>query len=259
MKKHFFAKLNELIKQLPYLPRALSLVWGASRPWTLAWVILLVIQGLLPVATVYLTRAVVDSLVTALAAETIASWDTLQRPLLFVGLMALTLLLSESLRSITVWVRTAQSELVSDHIHELIHTQAISLDLSFYETPEYYDILHRARIDALSKPIALLENVGGLMQSVITLIAMSGVLLAYSIWLPLILLSSTLPALWVVARSTIRYHQWRVRNTTHERRSRYLDWMLPINTRRPKSASSIWERLSRLIFNNYENNCAVGA
>ena len=226
MKKRIPPRITELLQQLPYLPRALSLVWGAARKWTLAWGILLLVQGVLPVATVYLTRAVVDSLVAAMDAENLASFETLQEPLLFVGLMALVLLLTESLRSITTWVRMAQSQLVSDHIHELIHTQAITLDLSFFEDSAYYDTLHRARVDAMSKPIALLENMGGLMQNGITLLAMSGVLLAYSGWLPLILLGSTLPALWVVARSTIHFHRWRMRNTINERRTRYLDWIL---------------------------------
>jgi len=41
--------------QLPYLPRALRLVWNAAPRWTAAWLFLLVGQGLLPVALVYLT------------------------------------------------------------------------------------------------------------------------------------------------------------------------------------------------------------
>lgn len=221
-------RLNDLRHQIPYLPQALSIVWRAARGWTIAWAFLLIIQGVLPVASVYLTRAVVDSLVAALDAEalSLADWETLKSPLLYAGLMGLVLLLTESLRSITTWVRTAQSQLVGDHIHEMIHTQALALDLSFYDSSEYYDILHRARIDAMSKPVALLENFGALVQNGITLVAMGGVLLSYSVWLPLILLGSTLPALWVVARSTIRFHGWRLRNTKNERRARYLDWML---------------------------------
>ena len=47
-------KLRGALAQLAYLPRALTLVWAAARVWTLAWVVLLLVQGLLPVATVYL-------------------------------------------------------------------------------------------------------------------------------------------------------------------------------------------------------------
>jgi ATP-binding cassette subfamily B protein len=39
------------------------LVWAAARRWTVAWAALLVVQGLLPVATVYLTHTLVNRLV----------------------------------------------------------------------------------------------------------------------------------------------------------------------------------------------------
>ncbi len=218
-------KLSNALAQLPYLPRAFSLVWTAARRWTVAWAGLLLAQGLLPIATVYLTRAAVDSLVAALDA---GDWANLRPTLFLVALMAAILLLMEVLRSLTGWVRTAQSELVQDHISGLIHARAVALDLAFYETPDYYDRLHRARVDAINRPVALLENAGSLVQNGITLVAMAAVLVSFGPWLPLVLLVSTLLALYVVARYTLRFHRWRIRNTAAVRRTRYYDWMLTL-------------------------------
>jgi ATP-binding cassette subfamily B protein len=53
-------KLRGALAQLAYLPRALSLVWAAARDWTSARAFLPLIQGLLPVATVWLTRLRID-------------------------------------------------------------------------------------------------------------------------------------------------------------------------------------------------------
>ena len=147
--KTFSTKLDKLVAQLPYLPQAFALVWAAARRWAVAWAVMLVLQGLLPVATVYLTRALVDSLVASVEAG--GGWQELRPTLILVALMAAIMLLLELLRSVTSWVRTAQSELVQDHISHLIHRQAISLDLGFYEAPDYYDRLHRARIDAFNR------------------------------------------------------------------------------------------------------------
>jgi ATP-binding cassette subfamily B protein len=213
-------KSKALLNQLPYLPRAVALVWQAARPWTLAWLALLLIQGLLPIAAVTLTRVLVDSLVAAL------DGGPLQPTLTWVGLLALTLLAGEIMNSLSTWVRAAQSERVSNHIYGLIHAQALRLDLAFFETPAFYDQLHRARVDALNRPAALLENLGALAQNGITLVAMAAVLLSFGPWTPLLLLVSTLPALFVVARHTLRFHRWRVRNTVNERRARYYDWIL---------------------------------
>src|SRR5439155_14371797 len=50
---------------LPYLFRTLGLVWRAAPGWTAAWVALLVAQGFLPVAIVYLTRPLVNGITAA--------------------------------------------------------------------------------------------------------------------------------------------------------------------------------------------------
>ena len=216
--------VDTLAAQLRYLPRALALVWQAARPWTMAWGVLLLLQGVLPVATVYLTRAVVNSLVAATAAG--GSWEALQPTIILAGAIGLILILMEVLRSVTEWVRATQAELAQDYIHALLHDKSTTLDIGFYDNPDYYDRLHRAQIDALSRPVLLLGNLGALLQHSLTLGAMALVLMTYALWLPLVLLGSTLPALWVVAQYAVRFHRWRRRNTINERRAHYYDGLL---------------------------------
>ncbi|MCX6071515.1 MAG: ABC transporter ATP-binding protein, partial [Chloroflexi bacterium] len=124
------------------------------------------------------------------------------------------------------WIRTAQSERVHDHMMGLIHRQCIDMDLAFYETPEYFDHLHRARSEARYRPEALLESIGGLLQSSITLVAMFAVLIPYGPWIVLALVISTLPAFAVALRQGRRQHAWRLRTTADERRAWYHDWLL---------------------------------
>ena len=217
-------KLRGALAQLPYLPRALGLVRAAAGGWTLLWAVLLVAQGLLPVAAVYLTRALVDSLVGAVG--TGGDWATIRPTLILAALMGGVLLLSELLRSAADWVRTAQAELVQDHVSALIHGKSTTVDLAFYESSEYHDHLHRARAEAGYRPVALLENVGGLIQNGITLVAMAAVLIPYGPWLPAALFVSTLPALAVVLRYAVRQHRWRQQTTADERRTGYYDWLM---------------------------------
>jgi ATP-binding cassette subfamily B protein len=218
------AKLKLLLAQIPYLPRAFKLVWAAARVWMIAWAALLCAQGLLPAATVLLMRSLVNSLVLLLNSH--GDGNVFGHTIFLAALMAAIMLLSEILSSVASWVRTSQAELVQDHLLNLIHEQALRLDLSYYETPDYYDQLHRARVDAVSRPLALLENGGHLIQSTITLAALAVVLITYAWWLPLVLFFGTLPAFLVAGRNTWRFHQWRLRNTHNERRTRYYDMML---------------------------------
>lgn len=218
------AAMDRLKAQLPYLPRAFRLVRRAAGGLTLVWLLVLLLQGLLPVVTVFLTRTLVDGLAAITGSG--GGWTALRSLLPAAGAMALALIGMELCQGVAKWLRTAQSERVQDHVHELIHQQAMRLDLSFYDDPGYYDQLHRARTDALSRPAALIENSGALLQSLITLVAMGGVLLTFGPWVPLLLLFSTLPALLVVLRHTVRFHRWRLRNTAAMRKSNYYDLLL---------------------------------
>ena len=218
-------KLRRALRvSLPYLPRAFALVWSSARDWTLAWAILLVAQGLLPVATVYLTRSLVNSLVEAVGSS--GEWQDVRPLLILVGLMAGLLLMTELLSSATRWIRTAQSELIKDHISSLIHQKSVTADMAFYESPDYYDHLHRARAEANYRPVALLDSIGSLLQNGLTLVAMLAVLVPFGLWLPLALLVSTLPAFYIVLHFTLRQHHWRLRTTEDERRIWYYDWLL---------------------------------
>jgi len=206
------------------VPRALALAWTATRTWTLAWSFLLLFQGLLPVATVYLSRSLVDRLVPALGSR--GNWQSLTPVLGPLGLLAAVLLLTELLRIAANWVRTAQAELLKDHISALIHTKSIEADLAFYDQPEFYDHLHRARDEAGYRPVQLLESLGSLLQNGITLAAMAVVLIPFGVWIPAAILVSTVPALFVVLRYTLVHHEWTRRTTADERRSWYYDWLI---------------------------------
>ena len=217
-------RLRKALAQLSYLPRTISLVWTAARGWTVAWGFLLLLQGMLPVATVYVTRWLVNSLVAAMRAG--GSWEHLRPALLLVALMAAIQLALQVLRSATVYVRTAQSELVQDHISLLIHRKSTLVDISFYDSAEFYDHLHRARSEAADRPAALVESLGSLVQSAITLAAMGAVLVPFGAWLPGALVIGTAPALYVAVRYALLQHQWRRRATPVERRTWYFDWLL---------------------------------
>jgi ATP-binding cassette subfamily B protein len=218
------AKARKGVAQLPHIGRALRLVFRAAPRTTVLWMALLVVQGLLPVAIVYLTRDLVDSLVAAVHAG--AGVAGAGRTLLLAGLMAGALLATELLRAALRWVRTAEAEVVRDKIAGLLHEKAAAADLAYYESPEYFDKLYYIHWDVQHRPVALMENVGGLVQNLLTLAAMVAVLLRFGIVIPLALLLSTLPALAAVVRYAIREHAWRVRATPEDRRAAYFDWLL---------------------------------
>src|ERR1700723_2116997 len=71
--------------------------------------------------------------------------------------------------------------------------QAAALDLTTYEDPVFYDRLERARVQATDR-LAMIQQMGRLIQQSITAIAFSAVLVYYSPFLLLLLIFGILPA-----------------------------------------------------------------
>ena len=202
---------------LPAGRRALRLVWEATGAWSILWASLLLTQSLLPAGQALLLRALVNRLAGA------AEGPRVLAPALGIGALWL---LAMALASALSWVRTLQAERVQDEVHRRIHTQALRLDVAFFDRPDSYDALHRARVDALSQPLALLEGLGTAVQSGLGFLALAAILWTYAGWLPLLLIGTALPGLLLVTRHILREHAWRQRNTPAERKVRYLDWMI---------------------------------
>ena len=228
----FAHELRRLARSVPQWGRTFRLIWQAAPSWTLLWAILLVGQGLLPLASVYLAKLVIDSLVRAI--KTGGGWAHMRPTLILIGLSLSVIILTDLLQSLTDLARTAQSEFVQDYIKGLVHEQSSAMDIGVHESSIYQDRLDRARNEASSRPLALLESCGSLVQNGITLVAMAAVLSPFSGWLPLVLFLSTLPAFFVVLRFDRRYHHWWTEKTQARRWTQYFDLLLTHNVTAPE-------------------------
>ena len=210
--------------RLAYSRRLLALIWSSAGGLLVAWAILLVVQGVIPVAIVWLTKPLVNSLQVAIGAG--MNRATLE-PLLTTALaLGALMLVSELAKTAQQWIGMAQSELVQDHVSDLLHAKASELDLAFFETPDFYDRLYRVRFEAANRPLALLQSVGGLGQNLITVLGIGALLLRYGVWISVVLVVGTLPALLVVIRAGKRQHDWWLNTTTDRRRVQYFGDLL---------------------------------
>ena len=199
-------------RERTHLRKTFQLVWTAARGWTVVWASILIVLGLLPLAVVYLTRDLVNEILQALRSG--GGWDSL---VLTGSMLVAVLLLLEILRGFLELVRVVQAERVRDHASLMIHEQCCRLDVSYYESPEYHDRLHRAAGEGGVRALALVEGTGSLLMNGITLAALAIVLIPYAWWLPLALLGSAIPAFLVLLRHNRRHHEWWERTTPDRR------------------------------------------
>ncbi|MGA2651787.1 MAG: ABC transporter ATP-binding protein [Terracidiphilus sp.] len=79
------------------------------------------------------------------------------------------------------------------HVSVEVMRKAASLDVTVYEDPVFYDRLERARVQATDR-LAMIQQMGRLIQQTVTAIAFSAVLIRYSPSLLLLLVAGILPA-----------------------------------------------------------------
>lgn len=216
----FKEKLQNTLRLLP----ALRLVWQSSPNWTIARVILIVIQGILPVLSIYLTKLIIDAVVANLTIPDKAT--AFNHVIPWIILAGVVTLISNLCNSLTELVVTAHSQRVTDYMQGIINAKSIAADLEYYENPLYYDTLQRAQQEAPYRPPQILNRLAQVGQNSISLIAMVGLLLSLHWGIIGILFVVALPALLVRLKYSRVMYNFQRKWTPSERQAMYLSWML---------------------------------
>ncbi len=212
------------IQQALRLDFALRLVWQSAPGWTAASLALLIVQGALPLVSLYLMKLVVDAVTTALAAPD--KGTAFGQVTLLIGLTGGVALLSALFRSIAGLVSEAQGQVITDHMSDVLHAKSIEVDLEYYESAQYYDKLHRAQREAPFRPVRILNGLVQVAQNGISLLAMAGLLFSFHWGIAVILFVAAVPGLLVRLRYAGWTYRWQRQRTSTERQSWYFHWML---------------------------------
>ncbi|MBN1835417.1 MAG: ABC transporter ATP-binding protein [Spirochaetales bacterium] len=207
------------------LDRPLRLVWEASRRWTLYSGALVLLQGVLPLASLYLIKLIFDTVAQALLGTAVGTQ---------VRQVLLLVLSAGGLALLTAWLQTVGSvlaelhaQVVTDHVQDLIHAKSIEVDLQYYENSDYFDTLHRAQQEAAYRPTAILNDLLAVLRSGISVLAIAllvGIALEWTYML--VLIAAMLPGLLVRLRYANWMYHWRRRKTATERRVDYYSMLL---------------------------------
>ena len=214
---------NKLKIALRFIP-ALRLVWQSSPGWTMARLVLVVFQGLLPLAMIYLAKLIIDTVTLNLRSGDPGEVFTRVLPLIIMAGVAT--ILNSLCQSLNELVNTAHSQQVTDYMQGVIHAKSVEADLEYYENAKYHDALQRAQQEAPYRPPQILNRLAQVGQNAISLVAMVGLLVSLHWGIVGILLIATFPAVLVRTKFSRIMYSWQRRRTQLERQSMYLAWML---------------------------------
>ena len=217
------------LKDALHIGGALRLVWDAAPGWTVLNVAMAVVQGVLPLLSVYLMKLIVDAVTLGVSSADKAA--AFRDAALYIALAAAVGLVAALMRSLGALTSEAMGQVVTDHVSDIIHSKSLAVDLEYYENSKYYDALHRAQQEAPSRPMRIVTDLLSTGQSLISLVAMVGLLLTLSWALGFIVIIAAIPAALVRVRFSGQMYRWQRERTMAERQSWYLHWLLTDGTR----------------------------
>jgi ATP-binding cassette, subfamily B, bacterial len=208
-----WAKLRESLR---HTRMTLALVWRSSPVQAVGLGVLTLVGGLVPLGVAYAGKRIVDAVVSRNRGATF-HWVMTE-----LGLVVAMAVVQRGLGL----VRSVLGARLGVDINVTILEKALGLDLRFFEDPEFYDKLTRARREASSRPIALVTTAFGLVQSGITLVGYGALLVRFSGWAVLALCAATIPA--TVAEMRFSKLAFKIRNwrSPESRRLVYLEYVL---------------------------------
>lgn len=177
----------------------IAMVWRTSPDLTIGLLLLRLVRGLVPIASLYIAKLIIDDVVKLVQMPdrlaTLQDW--LQSGLLtYLGLLLTAefalAILSDLLGRVATLADSLLSERVTNASSVSLMEHAATLDLEDFEDAEFQDQLERARRQSSGR-LTLLTQLFGQAQQIVTVASFVGGLLIYAPWLVALLALTLLP------------------------------------------------------------------
>jgi ATP-binding cassette subfamily B protein len=218
---------SRVLGSFAHTPKTLGLVWRSSPRGLVCVAILTIASAALPIAIAWVGKLIVDAVVAAHAAAPGSNRDLAFSRVVQWVLVELGLVISLGLldRTMEVLRQLVGSRLGID-LNVTILKKALTLDLRHFEDPTFYDKLTRARREASSRPLSLVQENFAIARGLLTLGGYAVLLVRFSPWAVAGLLLAAVPAFIAEARFSGAAFRLRNRRSPEARRLNYLEYVM---------------------------------
>jgi ATP-binding cassette subfamily B protein len=185
----WYERAADMLDVMSGTPRICKLIWNANRKLCSGVLLLNLTLALIPLLEMELTKAILDAITRSGGSPVGASWTLM---LMGAG-TALTFLYFAVEPSMWVCQEALADILTRDITVLLLHKANSLVDIALFETPEFYDKLETAQREAGHKPLNVMNDLCGLVRSIVASISMLFLLLSYQPLIPLAIVLLSLP------------------------------------------------------------------
>ncbi len=206
------------------ISKAINFVYKSDKVLCLARILLIVIQSVLPLASLYLLKLLVDSVTNSSAVQ--MSNNNFPDIWFYAGLFCAVFLLIRISNVFITFTDEILAQKLINYISGLLYEKSSKLDLAFYDKSEYHDTFHRAQQEAGYRPIQILNNLTGIIRDCLSLAGIVIILTTLSFWVIVIMILAALPSLFVKLWKSKILYDWQNKNTSIFRKANYFSRLL---------------------------------
>jgi ATP-binding cassette subfamily B protein len=189
-------RFGALRNLLPFL----KLIWGTSRALTLGDLTLRLVRALLPVATLYVGKLIIDAVIRLAGTHgthpRLGDWAAQGLLHHLAALLAIEFglaVVSDALGRLVALFDSLLAEQFSNATSIRLMEHAATLDLEDFEDSELQDQLDRARRQTTGR-MTLMNQLFGQAQDLVTIVSFAAGLVVYAPWLIALLILALVPA-----------------------------------------------------------------
>jgi ATP-binding cassette subfamily B protein len=207
------------------IKRTIILVWNAAKGWFLLSVLMILVETATFLGSLYALKVLIDK-VAHVDLQDPGSGDTIIRYVSIAGGLAVLYAIA---RSFSTYVTEVQATKISNFMDEQIHSTAVEMDLSHYESPDYFDVLQRAKDAGVDRPNLMITTLVEIAKNTLNLCAVGSMFISINWFLLPLLVIFVFPTLLVRVYFSRKQNSWRIKHTALERKSAYLSDLITSN------------------------------
>ena len=183
-------KTKSVLEVFALIPRVIGFMWRSAPLLVAGTSALRIVEAVTPALTLWLMKVVVDRIMASLGSP--VDWFYVLLPILVVTALRLGNSLVSQINNIWGHILT---ERVYSSAHSQLLAKAASLDIAFFEAPQFYDRLTQAKRNVFRIQMVV-NGVPGFLQQFLSLSAVFGLLTILHPLAVVLLIGATLPRIY---------------------------------------------------------------
>lgn len=211
---------RERLQALRNVPPLLRMVWETSRLLSILTLLLRCVAALIPLATLWISKLIIDLVVRAIRHQHIDR-STIWKLLILELLLAIA---ADTLSRFIALVDSLLGDRFTNVVSIRLMEHATSLDLMSFEDPVFYDKMERARRQTTAR-LGMLATLAGMAQQLLTLLSLLSAVIVFSPWLLALLIAATIPVFLGETHFALLNYSILFRQTPEKRELDYLRYL----------------------------------